>query len=51
MRLSYALMALIVAFPLLYVGAALLRSETLSAAALVLVAVICYGLLLPERKK
>jgi hypothetical protein len=46
-----ALFALMLAFPLLYLGAAVLDSTTVSTAALALVAGTCVFLLLPERKE
>ncbi len=45
-----ALFALILAFPLLYLGGAVLRNGAVSTAALILVAGICVFLLIPERK-
>ncbi len=48
MKQLRALFGLILAFPLLYVAGALLRSGTASILALVLVAGICCFLLVPE---
>ncbi len=46
-----ALFALILAFPLLYLGAAVLGSAAVSTVALTLVAGTCVFLLIPERKQ
>ena len=46
-----ALFALMLAFPLLYVGGAVLSSTAVSIVALTLVGGTCVFLLIPERKK
>ena len=45
-----ALFALMLAFPLLYIGGAVLRSDTISILALLLIVGVCLFLLMPERK-
>ena len=50
MKLRMALFGLLIAFPLLYVGGAVLRSGVISTIALLFVAGVCLVLLRAERK-
>ena len=49
MKLLWALFALMLAFPLLYLAGAVLRSRAVAIVALLLVAAVCFFLLTPER--
>ncbi len=50
MKLRIALLALMLAFPLLYLSGAVFQNELASIAALLFVAAICLYLLKPERE-
>jgi hypothetical protein len=50
MKLRMSLLALMLAFPLLYLGGAILRSSIISTLALLFMAGVCFFLLMPEKK-
>ena len=49
MKPLWGLFALMLAFPLLYLAGAVLRSRSVAIVALLLVAVVCFFFLIPER--